>query len=159
MVEIDYGMSLCFKPKIENRFGIFVVEKRQVEGFSYHSCNPVEKRQVEGFSTSTTAAATSVGFPLFGGSISETNGMNSVPFSFSGKSSAASAIAKTDSKLRNPETIPQVEPSSVIGEDHSFKSSTSGANFTVKSQNELKTSAVSPSPSREALGAAEKCYL
>ena len=96
MVEIDYGMSLCFKPKIENRFGIFVVEKRQVEGFSYHSCNPVEKRQVEGFSTSTTAAVTSVGFPLFGGSISETNGMNSVPFSFSGKSSVAFAIAKTD---------------------------------------------------------------
>lgn len=99
------------------------------------------------FSTSTAAAATSVGFPLFGGSISETNGMNSVPFSFSGKSSAASAIAKTDSKLRSPETIPQVEPSSVISEDHSFKSSTSGANCTVKSQNELKTSGVSPSPS------------
>ena len=33
--------EFCFKPKIENRFGIFVVEKRQVEGFSYHSCNPV----------------------------------------------------------------------------------------------------------------------
>ena len=48
------------------------------------------------FSTSTTAAATSVGFPLFGGSISETNGMNSVPFLFYGKSSAASAIAKMD---------------------------------------------------------------
>ena len=33
-IEIDYGMSLCFKPKIENRFGIFVVEKRQVVGLS-----------------------------------------------------------------------------------------------------------------------------
>ena len=48
------------------------------------------------FSTSTTAAATFVGFPLFGGSISETNGMNSVPFSFSEKRSATSGIAKMD---------------------------------------------------------------
>ena len=34
MVEIYYIMSSYFKRKIENRFGIFVVEKRQVEGFS-----------------------------------------------------------------------------------------------------------------------------
>lgn len=99
------------------------------------------------FTTSTTVATTSAGFPLFGGSISKTNGMSSVPFSFSGKSSSAAAIAKTDSKSRSPDTIPQVEPSSVVGEDQSFKSSTSGANCTVKSQNELKTSGVSPSPS------------
>ena len=34
MVEIYYIMSSYFKRKIENRFGIFVVEKRQVVGLS-----------------------------------------------------------------------------------------------------------------------------
>lgn len=98
------------------------------------------------FSTST-ALATSAGFPLFGGAVSKTNGMNSDLFSFPGKSSSAATSAKMDSKSRNPDTIPQVEASSVGAEVQSIKSSTSGENCTIKSQNEPKTSGASPTPS------------
>lgn len=99
------------------------------------------------FSTSTTVATTSAGLPLFGGSVSNVNGVNSVPFSFAGKSSSAATTTKVESKLRSPDSVTQVEASSVVAGDQSIKSSTSGENCTIKSQNEPKSSGFASSPS------------
>lgn len=109
--------------------------------------SPAFSRSSSIFSTSTTVDTASPGLPLFGGSVSKTNGMNSVPFSFAGKSSSAATNAKVESKSRSPDTVPQVEASPVVAEDQSIKSSTHGENCTIKSQNDPNGSSFSPSPS------------